>query len=147
MSMTKRDLMNQSLRITFLTITVLLGCKKSNVSPSIIVGNWSWNATWNDGAPGPLNPLTPLNSGTTQFLTFTSTNWVLSKNNIVVSTGTYNTSVTKNTLGENINRIQYYNTNSMADSITYYLINKDTLVFSYDLSGSVGSGATFYIKN
>jgi hypothetical protein len=139
--------MKKVLMILFLAITVFLSCKKSNISPPILVGNWNWISTFNDGAPGPLNPLTPINSGITQFLTFTNATWVLTKNNLVVSSGTYTTSIAQNPLGENINRIGYYKTNNPTDSITYYSIAKDTLIFSYDYNGTAGSGASVYIKN
>src|SRR5450432_249473 len=139
--------MKKKLTILFLAITISISCKKSNISPPILVGNWNWISTFNDGAPGPLNPLTPINSGITQSLTFTNTSWVLKINNLIVETGTYTTSIAKNLLGESINRIGYYKTNSPTDSITYYSITRDTLIFSYDLSGTVGSGASAYIKN
>jgi hypothetical protein len=135
------------LTILFLAITVFMSCKKSNISPPILAGNWNWISTYNDGAPGPLNPLTPINSGIIQSLTFTNTSWILKQNNIIVSSGTYTTSIAKNLSGENINRIGYYKTNSPTDSITYYSITRDTLIFSYDFSGSVGSGVSAYIKN
>ncbi len=134
------------LMILFLSITIFMSCKKSNISPPILVGSWNWISTFNDGAPGPLNPLTPSNSGITQSLTFTSANWVLTKNSLVVS-GTYTTSIAKNSLGENINRIGYRNMNNPTDSITYYSIARDTLIFSYDYSGTAGSGVSVYIRN
>jgi|SRR5580704_11754972 hypothetical protein len=139
--------MKKKLTILFLAITVFMSCKKSNISPPILAGNWNWISTYNDGAPGPLNPLTPINSGIIQSLTFTNTSWILKQNNIIVSSGTYTTSIAKNLSGENINRIGYYKTNSPTDSITYYSITRDTLIFSYDFSGSVGSGVSAYIKN
>jgi hypothetical protein len=139
--------MKKKLTILFLAITVFISCKKSNISPPLLVGNWNWISTYNDGAPGPLNPLTPINSGVIQSLTFTNTSWVLKQNNIIVSSGTYTTSIAKNLSGESINRIGYYKTNSPTDSITYYSITRDTLIFSYDFSGSVGSSVSAYIKN
>jgi hypothetical protein len=139
--------MKKKLTILFLAITISISCKKSNISPPILVGNWNWISTFNDGAPGPLNPSTPINSGMTQSLTFTNNSWVLKINNLIVESGTYTTSIAKNLLGESINRIGYYKTNSPTDSITYYSITRDTLIFSYDLSGTVGSGASAYIKN
>ncbi len=139
--------MKKKVMILFLAITVFIGCKKSNISPPIIVGNWNWISTINDGAPGPLNPLTPINSGMAQSLTFTNTGWVLKINNLIVESGTYTTSIAQNLVGKNINRIGYYKTNNPTDSITYYSITGDTLIFSYDFSGAVGSGASEYIKN
>jgi hypothetical protein len=147
MSLLKRILMKKKLTILFIAITAITGCRKSNISPPSLEGNWNWISTYNDGAPGPLNPLTPVNSGMTRSLTFTNTSWVLKINNLTVDTGTYNTSIVKNLSGESINRIGYYRTNGPTDSITYYSITGDTLIFSYDLSGSVGSGASAYIKN
>jgi hypothetical protein len=139
--------MKKKLPILFLAITVSISCKKTDISPPVLTGNWNWISTINDGAPGPLNPLTPINSGTTRSLTFANTGWFLKVNNLVVDSGSYTTSIAKNLSGESINRISYDNTNSQTDSITYYSIIKDSLIFSYDFSGSVGSGATVYIKN
>ncbi|HEY4967349.1 MAG TPA: hypothetical protein VII28_13180 [Puia sp.] len=139
--------MKKKLTILFFAITVSISCKKSNISPPILVGNWNWVSTFNDGAPGPLNPLTPINSGISKSLTFTNTGWVLKINNLIVESGTYTTSIAKDLLGENINRIRYYKTTSQTDSITYYSITRDTLIFSYDFSGSAGSGSSTYIKN
>jgi hypothetical protein len=139
--------MKKKLMILFLATTVFISCKKSNISPPVLVGNWNWISTFNDGAPGPFNPLTPINSGMTQSLTFTNNSWVLKINNLAVSSGTYTTSISHNLSGESINRIGYYKTNSPTDSITYYSITRDTLIFSYDFSGTAGSGASEYIKN
>ena len=146
MSFLKWNLMRKKLTI-FLAVILIISCKKSNISPPVLVGNWNWISTFNDGAPGPLNPLTPINSGMTQSLIFTNTGWVLKINNLIVESGTYTTSIAKNLSGESINRIGYYKTNSPTDSITYYSITKDTLIFSYDFSGTVGSGVSAYIKN
>ena len=139
--------MKKKLTILFLTITVFISCKKSNISPPDLTGNWKWISTFNDGAPGPLNPLTPINSGMTQSLTFTNDSWVLKINNLLVESGTYTTSIAKNPMGESINRIGYYKANSPTDSVTYYSMTTDTLIFSCDFSGSAGSGAAVYIKN
>ena len=138
--------MIKKLTILFFAITASINCKKSNISPPILAGNWNWVLTFNDGAPGPLNPLTPINSGMIQSLTFTNTSWVLKINSLIVESGTYSTSIAKNLLGESINRIDYHKTNNPTDSITYYSITKDSLIFSYDFSGSVGSGSSTYIK-
>ena len=139
--------MKEKLAILLLAITVSISCKKSNISPPILVGNWNWISTINDGAPGPLNPLTPLNSGMSRSLTFTSTGWILKINNLIVESGTYTTSIAKSSFGESINRIDYFKTNSTIDSITYYSIAGDSLIFSFDFSGTVGSGSSAYIKN
>jgi hypothetical protein len=130
----------------FYLVTFLTGCKKTELSPPDIRGSWVWVSTSNDGAPGPLNPLTPSNSGMIQSLSFTDSDWYFSRNSVVASSGTYTTSISANTQGETINRISFHNVNSQADSITYYSISRDTLIFSYDYSGSAGSGASVYIR-
>jgi hypothetical protein len=146
MSLWKENFMKKILLVLILVITFSPGCKKTNVLPQSILGGWSWVSTSNDGAPGPLNPLTPLNSGFTQSISFTDTNWFFGKNSVIISSGTYTTSIAKNTLGENINQIHFYHLNSQTDSITYYKISKDSMIFSYDFSGTVGSGASVYIR-
>lgn len=139
--------MKKKLTILFFTVAVSISCQKSNISPPILVGNWNWVSTFNDGAPGPLNPLTPINSGINKSLTFTNTGWVLKINNLIVDSGIYTTSIAKNISGGTINRIGYYKTNGSVDSITYYSISRDTLIFSNDFSGTSGSGASTYIKD
>jgi hypothetical protein len=122
-------------------------CQKNNVSNSAdLTGTWNWIFTHTDGAPGPLNPLTPLNSGITQSLTFANGKWRLDQNNTEVSSGSFKISHAISRSGKNIQSIHYFHTANPADSLTYYEIRHDTLVFSYDLSGSVGSIATFYSK-
>ena len=138
--------MKINLTIFFLAITVIIGCKKSTVSPPVLIGNFNWISTFNDGAPGPLNPLTPINSGITKSLIFTSNTWLLKIKDLAVDSGFYTTSVSKNNLGKSINRIGYYKTNSQSDSVSYYTLTGDTLIFSYDLSGTVGSGSSAYVK-
>jgi len=124
----------------------LPGCKKTGLLPPDIRGGWVWLSTSNDGAPGLLNPLTPSNSGMIQSLSLTDSDWYLSRNSVAVSSGTYTTSLAVNNQGNTINRINFHHANSQTDSISYYAISKDTLIFSYDYSGSVGSGATVYIR-
>jgi hypothetical protein len=135
--------MKNKLTTVFLGIMVFISCKKSNISPPVLIGNWNWISTVNDGAPAPLNPLTPINSEKTQSLTFTNTGWVLKTNNQIVDSGTYTTTIAKNLQGQIINQIGYHKTNSPTDSITYYSISSDTLIFSYDYSGTAGSGSSF----
>jgi hypothetical protein len=130
----------------FCIILISASCKKTGLLPPDIRGGWAWVSTYNDGAPGPLNPLTPANSGMIQSISFTSSNWYFGKNSIEVSSGTYTTSLVVNDQGKTINRINFHHLNSLTDSITYYSISRDTLTFSYDYSGSVGSGVTVYIR-
>ena len=139
--------MKQVLTITFIALVIFQSCKKDNISPSNIAGNWSWTFTSTGSAPGPLNPLTPQNSGITQSLTFNENNWVLTKNNLTVSSGTYITSIAKNTVtGQNINRIHFFTKTNPIDSITYYSVNQDTLIFDNYLNGSIGDGLTRYVR-
>jgi hypothetical protein len=141
----KKHPMNRLKGILLCTLVILFSCNKSNLSAPALTGTWNWNATYNDGAPGPKNPLTPANSGIVQRLNFTGHEWTLSQNSVIISQGTYSTTVTKNNSGKNINQIRYSRMNQ-TDSITYYTLNSKTLSFSYDLSGTVGSGSTLYIK-
>jgi hypothetical protein len=133
--------------ILFLSILIIAGCQKeSNPTPMDINGTWNWIATYSDGAPGPMNPLTPANSGITQILSFNNNKYVLTQNSVVVSSGSFSTAIVKNSIGNYINQISYITPNSPPDSITYYQIFKDSLYFSYGLNGAVGSGSNYYIK-
>lgn len=136
--------MNRLAAILLATLAILFSCKKSNNSAPALTGIWYWNATYNDGAPGPKNPLTPVNSGIIQKLSFTNKDWNLTQNGVIVSKGSYSTFAPGIFLG-NITEIRYTLANN-TDSITYYTISSDSLIFSHDYSGTVGSGATFYTR-
>lgn len=139
--------MKQLLTMSLIAFIFFQSCKKDKISSSNLTGSWTWTWTSTDAAPGPLNPLTPQNSGITQSLNFNENNWVLTKNNLVVSSGTFTTSTEKNiTTGQNISCIHYFKKNNPTDSLKYYLVSKDTLFFSNDLIGIIGSGSNLYIK-
>ena len=88
----KKHRMNLLPGILLCTLLILFGCKKSNLSALALTGTWNWNATYNDGAPGLKNPLTPVNSGIIQKLIFTKNEWSLTQNGVIVSKGSYSTS-------------------------------------------------------
>ena len=131
--------------LTFAMIaTLIFSCKKETIAPPDITGNWIWLSTFTGGASSPENPLTPINAGYTQFLAFSNNNWTLARNNLTVSNGTYSIAFAKSIDGRTINAIHFYRSNAPIGSVTYYSISNDILTFSYDISGSLGSGATNY---
>ena len=139
--------MKKLLTITFIVLTILQSCKKNTIIPSNITGKWGWIMTSTGAAPGPLNPLTPQNSGITQSLIFNENNWVLTRNDRTVSSGTFTTSIAKNTVtGQNVNCIHYFRITNPVDSLEYYSVSNDTLIFSTYLIGALGSSLTRYIK-
>ena len=132
----------------FLLLLGFFACKKSDdataAAPSV-EGRWAWAQSSNDGAPGPLNPLTPLTAGYYRILTFKGSDWTQSRNDTVTSQGTFTVAMVKNIYGKPVNQIHYYPSNAQ-DYITYYTVANDSLDFSYDLSGTVGSGSELFIK-
>ncbi len=144
----KKHLMKYFLTLGCLWILGFFACKKSDdaaaVAPSV-EGRWAWAETRSDGTPGPLNPLTPLNAGYYRILTFKGADWTQSRNDTVTSQGSFTLAVVKNIYDKPVNQIHYYPSNA-PDYITYYTISNDSLGFSYDLSGTVGSGSELFVK-
>ena len=139
--------MKKLLTITFIVLVIFQSCKKDTASHSNLIRNWGWTMTSTGAGPGPRNPLTPQNSGITQSLIFSENNWVLTRNNRTVSSGTFTTSIAKNNVtGQNVNCIHYFRMNNPVDSLEYYSVSNDTLIFSTYLIGALGSGLTSYIK-
>ncbi len=137
--------MKQLAGLCLCAVMTVFSCKKSNITPPDLTGTWNWNSTYSDSALGPTNPQTPANSGITKSLSFKNGDWSFTQNGVTVLEGGYSTSVLNSTYGKPANRIQYVRKNQ-TDSVTYYSISGDSLIFSYDLSGTVGSGVTFYIR-
>jgi hypothetical protein len=140
--------MKRLIAVLIFLLTIIQACKKvnANATPADVTGTWNWLSTSNDGPPGPMNPLTPANSGITQVLSFGNNKYVLTQNNTVVSSGAYSTAIIKNPFGSYVNQISYVTPSYPPDSITYYQIFQDTLYFSYTLDGSVGASANYYIR-
>jgi len=135
-------------RYIVLSILIVLisleSCQKASPSAPNISGNWNWFATYYDNILDSTNPRTPQNSNTTELVSFNGNNYTIKKGNQIVASGTYSTNVITNPFGELANCIHYKKGTS--DSITYYEISHDTLCFSNDLGGSVGSSPKWYIR-
>ncbi len=140
--------MKQILIAFFVVVLFTQSCKKKDAEPDSLIGSWSWVATYIDAPLGTNNPQTPLNTDTTQKLYFNIKYWTFVKDSLnTVSGGNYNTGYVKNLDGRKINSIHYFNSINLTDSTAYYSINKDTLTFSNDFGGTVGSGYTIYTRN
>ena len=139
--------MKQIFLIIFILSISFFSCKKPAVSSVDLTGDWRWILTSRDSGPGPLNPLTPENSGITQSLSFKANTWIYTKSNATPLSGTYITSIaTDSTTGNNVNAIHYFRSGGSTDSLTFFSLSHDTLIFSYDLIGTAGSGATIYVR-
>ena len=142
----KYKFMKRLLTTLLILFIALQSCKKNNQSPVKLVGTWTWVATYQDAPLSSTNPLTPLNSGVKKYLYFTIKNWSFNQDSVTVGGGNYGTSVVTNAMGQKVNAIHFYNANVGTDSTTYYSINKDTLTFSLDFNGTIGSGSTLYVR-
>jgi hypothetical protein len=108
-----------------------------------ITGEWVWTIQYADN---PAYSSTPQSTGIHETLSFASnSNYSLIQNGLVVNSGTYKTSTAKNNQGKTISSVLYTNTR-IKDSVAYYQLthNNDSLIFSHDLIGTLGSGSRHY---
>jgi hypothetical protein len=125
------------------TTLIFSSCKKE--TNTTIVGNWVWIIQYADN---PAYNSTPQSTGIQEIISFgTDGTYSLTQNNIVMNSGTYKTSSATSIRGDKISSALYSN-NRVTDSVAYYVIqnNNDSLIFSYDLIGTVGSGSRHYGK-
>ena len=123
-------------------LTLFTSCKK-NVAQKKIVGEWIWTIQYSDN---PAYNSTPQSTGVRETLSFNRNgDYALTQNGIVTNTGTYRLSTAKSINGQNVSSI-YYSNSRLTDSVAYYLLqnNNDSLIFSHDLIGTVGSGSRHY---
>lgn len=121
---------------------LLYSCKKTSTQPNII-GTWVWVVT---SADNPVYNSTPLSTGINETLTFTNNGtYSISQNGTITNSGTYKLTTVKGSNGQNVSGVSYSN-NRVTDSVNYYTLtnNNDSLIFSHDLIGTVGSGSKHY---
>ncbi len=117
---------------------------KDSLAPSV-TGQWAWTIECTDN---PAYNSTPQSKGIAELLSFTETgSYSVTQNGIVTNSGTYRTSTAKSTSGESVPSILYTNSR-VSDSAAYYTVTEggDTLVFSNDFIGTVGSAARYYSR-
>lgn len=126
------------------TILIFSSCKKE-VNSTTIAGKWIWTIQYSDN---PAYNSTPQSTGIQEIISFsTNGTYSLTQNSIVVNSGTYKTSSATSTGGDKVSSVLYSN-NRVTDSVAYYVITNtnDSLIFSHDLIGTVGSGSRHYGK-
>lgn len=129
------------LSLIFLSL-LYFSCKK-DLSQNNLAGQWIWTIQYTNN---PAYDSTPQSTGIQEILSFNNNgNYSITQNGVVANSGTYKTSTTKNTSGQNVATIQYTNTR-ITDSVAYYMLanNNDSLFFTYDLIGTFGSGSRHY---
>lgn len=121
---------------------MICACKKDSPQNSI-VGNWAWYFT---SYGNPIYNRTPQNTGYTQVLQFTpNSRYFLLQNNTVVDEGTYSLLYSLGSNNKLVTSI-FYSNQRTSDSIAYYLIKNDTLIFSSELIGAYGGVYTAYAR-
>ncbi len=138
----KTPFMRQLLLLTFLTM-LYFSCKKESTPKNNVTGQWIWTINY---AGNPAYNSTPQSTGVNEILTFNSNgNYAITQNGITANAGTYHLSNAKSLSGQNVPGI-YYTNSRVTDSVAYYTLqyNNDSLFFTYDLIGTVGSGARHY---
>jgi hypothetical protein len=127
----------------FLLSVALFSCKKNDTPQQTIAGQWLWTIQY---ANNPAYNSTPQSTGINETIAFgTNGTFSLTRNNVIVNTGTYKTSTALSSSGEVIPTVLYTNSR-VTDSVAYYKLvnNSDSLIFSHDFIGTVGSGARYY---
>jgi hypothetical protein len=137
----KMCIMQRLLLLLFLCLSYF-SCKKDS-SEANLSGEWIWTL---QSAGNPAYNSTPQSTGINEILSFDNNgNYSVSQNGVITNSGTYKTSTAKNTSGETVLSIKYTNAR-VTDSVDYYMLTNtnDSLIFSYDLIGAVGSGSRHY---
>lgn len=127
-----------------------------------ITGKWMWIQTREGGAPGPMNPLTPKNTGITESIIFTTdSTWSKVKNKKIIEFGE------RFTIGHGVYIIggsSFYDPNENIefryeyDSILYikngipvgtdcFIIEENNLNFSNSLKGVLGGGSKHFKRS
>ena len=147
----QKKFMRKLLATLIITSLFAISCRKDTHSyrDYNIIGAWKWTAKYIDAPLSATNPQTPQNTGIDETMTFGSDNrWSVVRNGNTVSNGKYKTFITTNTRGERVNALDFQSEmiGAGAPSYYYYRISNDTLMFSTDLMGTVGSGSSFYSR-
>ena len=125
---------------SLLLVSLVTSCKKNTpdepviIQPKEVTGKWIWIATYINGPLGPNNPYTPVNSGNTEKLEFSSNKeWKRFFNNLVADSGTFNLEHGKYTNPSNTtfiyDQINYFRNGSILDA-DWYKIQNDTLIIN-----------------
>jgi hypothetical protein len=116
-----------------------------------------WAYTWNDGAPGPTNPLTPQNAGYAEQLilksdyswsgsTFSATTDPIPvTGSFSIGHGSY--TPYKGAYIFDYDSIVFYKNRVYSDAtVEYFKISLDTLIFSSGFKGICGGGSKTFVK-
>jgi hypothetical protein len=137
---------------------LISSCKKEEKvqDPGLIAGSWKWIYTWNDLAPGPTNPLTPINSGVQETYLFRSdytyeqTYYAPTLEDLPIASGTFSVGhgsylpyVGAKTFDYD-SIIYYYNGKPVKTD--FYKVINDTLIFSTGFRGLSGGNTKAYLK-
>jgi len=140
--MIKLSIMRHLLLLTAFLLVICFSCKKES-SQSNVAGQWHWTIQYADN---PAYNSTPQTTGIQELLFLNNDNsYSLMQNGVITNSGTYKLLTAKNTSGQNVSGIQYTNAR-VTDSVSYYTLanNNDSLFFTFDLIGTVGSGSRHY---
>ena len=147
-----------------LLILMLGSCKKSSTNTvstkdtSGIVGNWKWIETYYGMMPSDSNPMTSQNAGYQELFSFNAdSSYRLTKNNIIIDSGTYTHGHIEYTINPNIklvyDSILYFHKGILIKGgVDYYKIYSDTLSVAPGLirrlmpSYTAPSGGSVYWK-
>lgn len=152
-------LMKNSFILIICLMLFLSSCKKEETKANdsgLIVGSWDWIYTWNDGAPGLTNPLTPLNSGIHETFVFNSdfsyqqTYYAPTLEDLPNTTGTFSTGHGSylpyiGAKAYDYDSIVYYDKGKPVKTDFFKVFN-DTLIFSNGFRGILGGRAKGYLK-
>ena len=131
-------------------------CKKTNVTtnvaPKEVIGKWKWIYTYLHATNPPINPITPLNTGINEIITYyADRTWSKIQNNNLIDSGSYSIGHgNSNTYPGTVtiyDSIQYYLNNVViAGKVDYYFVAGDSLNFNPGYSGVYSGDSKWLIK-
>jgi hypothetical protein len=139
-----KTLFMRLLLLLLIVTSLCFSCKKES-TPAKLTGQWIWTIQY---ANNPAYNSTPQSTGIQEILSFSDNNdYALTQNGIVTNAGTYHLSAARSTSGQTVSSV-YYTNARVTDSVAYYTLtnNNDSLFFTYDLIGTIGSGSRHYGK-
>jgi hypothetical protein len=119
-----------------------------------VTGRWNWIKTYPSGNPAsyPYYPLTPVNTGLNEILSFDANGqFSHTINDTLIQSGTYKTghgTYLPYAGGHpySFDSVSYFVNGSKVNVDYYSILHNDTLVFSGSFAGIIGGGSKYFVE-
>jgi len=126
--------------LLFCAVFFCSSCSKSKIAADI-AGECTWIIQYTNN---PSYTSTPQSSGIAEIMWLnTNSTYSVKQNGNEVNTGTYKVTKKKSSYGGKVPGILFTNSR-VTDSAAYFTLDNDSLFFSNDLIGTIGSGSRHY---